>query len=140
MSGVAPGAPSDPPPGGRPVLRQVVAGLVAAESLLLVVAAVDVVVGALTSAPADPAAAWVLAGIVLVVAAGLAVAARGLAGGRRRARIPVLVWQVLQAAGAMSAALPGGALLRGALLGVSAAVVLGVLRNGIAPGAPDLPG
>jgi hypothetical protein len=100
---------------------------------LLLVAAVFLGVEAVLATPSEPAAAITLAVITAIAGTGLAAAARGVARAKRWSRSPVLVWQALQAAAAMSAVLPGGWYLRVVLLAASVLAGAGVLRRDVLP-------
>ena len=78
-------------------LALLVAGLVGLEALLLLAGAVFLVVEGLSADHESPAAAFALAAVAITVGVGLAVCARGVAGGLRWTRGPVLTWQLLQA-------------------------------------------
>jgi hypothetical protein len=108
-------------------LAFLVAALVGLEALLLLAGAVFLVAEGLTSDQEEPGAAIALAVVVLVIGAGLAFCARGVAHGLRWSRGPVLTWQLLQAGVGMpvSTAQP--------LVGVpllAVAIVVGVLIAG----------
>lgn len=117
---------------GRTILavRRAVALLVLAEGSLLVVAGGSLAVAAIGAVPDRRAADATLALIALAGGAGLLVVARGVAGGRAWSRSPVLVWQLLQAATAWSAALPGGWPMRTALLVFAVLAGVGVMVPG----------
>ena len=78
-------------------LALLVAVLVGLEALLLLAGAVFLVVEGLSADQESPAAAFALAAVAVTVGVGLAVCARGVAGGLRWTRGPVLTWQLLQA-------------------------------------------
>jgi hypothetical protein len=82
-------------------LAFLVATLVGIEALLLLAGAGFLIVEAATSDGGNLAAGVALAAIVVVVGAGLAICARGVLGGSRWTRGPVLTWQLLQAGVAM---------------------------------------
>lgn len=84
-----------------PAARVVAAG-VALEGLLLAAYAVFVVVESLRGEAQDRIGALVLAVVALALAAGLVAVARGVLTGRRWARSPALLWQVLQVLVALS--------------------------------------
>ena len=102
--------------------------------------AVSLAVGSVTQVATERGAAIALAVIAVLLAAGLAVAARASWRARRAARAPVVVWQILQAAlayDALQARSEWGVLLL--VLAVVAAVGAcwpGVLRDGRIPGEP----
>jgi hypothetical protein len=79
-------------------------------------------VSGITGHADDRLAAEIMAGLALLTAAGLAVAARGLFFGRRWARAPVLVWELimLPVGVSLAQAVPAA----GALVLASAAAVL----------------
>jgi hypothetical protein len=77
-------------------------------------------------------AAAVLTVLVLALGAGLALLARAVLRGRRWARSPVLVWQVLQASIAVPALGTRWA-LGAALLAACVVVGVGVLRDDVLP-------
>ena len=93
---------------GRPRALTVASVVVALEALGLLAAALVLAVQAFTAAPASDSATTstahpqavdaVLAGMALIVGAGLAACARGLAMSRGWARGPVVTWQLVQGA------------------------------------------
>lgn len=93
MSGV--GRTGDDAAPGRPSALLVAVALAAAEALLLVVVAGYVVVSTL-SGPGSLLPVVPLLVLPLAVAAGLALALRGLLRGRRWARAPIITWQLFQ--------------------------------------------
>jgi hypothetical protein len=109
-------------------LGLLVAGLVTLESVLLVVAAVALMVNAVTSDRDDPAALVALASIALFLGVGLAFCVRGVLRGLRWTRGPVLTWQLLQAGVGMPLSTSGAWWAGAPLLAV--AVVVGVLIAG----------
>ena len=82
-------------------LAWLVAALVGLEAAALLAGSVALVVEAVTSGSGNPGATIALAVVVVIVGAGLAFCARGVAQGRRWTRGPVLTWQLLQAGVAM---------------------------------------
>src|SRR5690242_21079356 len=78
-----------------PPAARAVAGGVALEGLLLGGYAVVVVVETVRGEAKDRIGALVLAVVALLLAAGLVAVANGILGGRRWARSPALVWQLL---------------------------------------------
>jgi hypothetical protein len=82
-------------------LAWLVAALVGLEAAALLAGSVALVVEAVTSDRGNPGATIALAVVVVIVGAGLAFCARGVAQGRRWTRGPVLTWQLLQAGVAM---------------------------------------
>lgn len=111
--------------------RRGVAAVVLAEGALLVLVGGYLGVESVVGTATQPAAALTLAVITLAVGVALLVAGRGVADGRRWSRSPILVWQLLQAAGASSSVLPGGWYVRGPLLTASIVAVVGLLRAGV---------
>jgi Na+-driven multidrug efflux pump len=109
-------------------LGLLVAALVALESALLIVAAVALLVNAVTSDRGDPAAPIALAAIALFIGVGLAICVRGVLRGLRWTRGPVLTWQLLQAGVGMPLSTSGAWWAGAPLLAVS--VVVGVLIAG----------
>lgn len=71
------------------------AALVALEGLAMVGVAVFFVIEVLTADPEDPARAWVTALLAVASAAGLVLTGRGLLHGRRWARAPALVTNLI---------------------------------------------
>ena len=116
------------PERSRNRLRLLVAALVAVEAALLIVAAVLLVVNAVTSDSGNPAALISLAAIALLIGVGLAFCVRGVLGGLRWTRGPVLTWQLLQAGVGMPLSTSGAWWAGAPLLAVS--VVVGVLIAG----------
>lgn len=116
--------PKRGPSGARPPLLLVVAALVGLEVLLLVAGAVYELEGLVVGKEAvDPVGAGALAATALVLAAGLAFCARGLARGAAWSRSPILVWQLLQLAAGLPA-FSGGSAWLGVLVGVPPVLVL----------------
>ena|SRR5689334_20792818 len=116
-----------PEPRGNP-LSALVAALVALEAVILLVAAVFLLVEALRSNGDDLAAGISLAAIAIVVGAGLAICARGVARGLRWTRGPVLTWQLVQAGVGMPLS-TSRAWWAGVLL-LAVAIIVGVLIAG----------
>jgi hypothetical protein len=115
-----------------PPAARVVAGGVALEGLLLAGYAVVVVVESLRGEAEDRIGALVLAVVALVLAGGLGAVATGILGGRRWARSPALVWQLLQVLVALSGTVEPRALAVG-LIVLAAAVALGLFRDDVIP-------
>jgi hypothetical protein len=82
-------------PDGKPTTLLACAGLVLLEALGLLAAAVFYVVEVLVASEDDLTRALVSSGLALVAAAGLALVARALLAGRRWARSPALVTNLL---------------------------------------------
>jgi hypothetical protein len=111
---------------------RVVAGGVALEGLLLAGYAVFVVVESVRGQAQDRVGALVLAVVALALAAGLAAVAWGVLEGRRWARSPGLVWQVLQVLVALSGTVePRAAAV--VLIVLAVAVALGLFRDDVIP-------
>jgi hypothetical protein len=111
---------------------RVVAGGVALEGLLLAGYAVLVVVESVRGQAQDRVGALVLAVVALALAAGLAAVAWGVLEGRRWARSPGLVWQVLQVLVALSGTVePRAAAV--VLIVLAVAVALGLFRDDVIP-------
>jgi hypothetical protein len=111
---------------------RVVAGGVAFEGLLLAGYAVFVVVESVRGQAQDRVGALVLAVVALALAAGLAAVAWGVLEGRRWARSPGLVWQVLQVLVALSGTVePRAAAV--VLIVLAVAVALGLFRDDVIP-------
>ena len=115
-----------------PVARRVVAAIVLLEAAVVAACGVYLAVEAAIGDVAERAGAVFLAVLAVALAGGLAAVGRAVAAGRRGARAPVLVWQVLQ----LTAAAPA---LRerwyvGVPLVVAAIVAaVGVLRSDVLP-------
>ncbi len=124
---------SEGPGAGRVSIaaRRAVALLVLAEAGLLIATGGYLAVATFGVAADQRAADATLAVIALIGGAGLAVVARGTAGGHAWSRSPVVVWQLLQAATAWSSALPGGWPVRATLLLVAVLAGAGVLLPGV---------
>lgn len=114
---------------GTPAAR-VVAGGVALEGLLLAAYAVVVVVESLRGEAQDRLGALVLAVVALALAAGLVAVATGVLAGRRWARSPALVWQLLQVLVALSGTVEPR-VLAVALIVLSVVVTLGLFRDDV---------
>jgi len=136
--------PAGPAGAAAPVVRLVVAGL-GVEVLVLAAVAVLYVLGTGRGEAASTGLALGSAALALALAALLGGSAVGMARGRRRGRVPALVWQVLQLLVAAQVVLQenGGSRTWWAALGVAAlaAVVGTALATGAAtralPVAPD---
>jgi hypothetical protein len=115
-----------------PLARALVAAGLALETLVLAGYALVVVVVALRGQAADRLGAVVLGATVLVLAAGLAAVTAGVAQGRRWARSPAVVWQLLQIAVAVPgfSAQPWAA---GAGVALAVAVGGGALLDDVVP-------
>ena len=109
---------------------RVVAGGVAFEALLLAGYAVFVVVESLRGEAQDRIGALVLAVVALALAGGLGAVATGVLAGRRWARSPALVWQLLQVLVALSGTLEPRALAV-VLVVLAVAVALGLFRDDV---------
>ena len=109
-----------------------VAGGVALEGLLLAGYAVFVVVESLRGEAQDRIGAVVLAVVALALAGGLGAVATGVLAGRRWARSPALVWQLLQVLVALSGTLEPRALAV-VLVVLAVAVALGLFRHDVIP-------
>jgi hypothetical protein len=122
-------APTDhesPERSGR--LRALVAALVAVEAALLLAAAVVLLVASARSGQKNAGELIALAAIAIAVGLGLALCARGVLGGLRWTRAPVLTWQLLQAAVGMPVSTTSSWWAGVPLLAL--AVVVGVLIAG----------
>jgi hypothetical protein len=117
---------------GRPALRGVVALLVLIESFVVLCYGVFLAVETVTAAATERVAAGFLAAITIGLAAGLAVAARSVARGRRAARAPVLTWQILQIAVA-APALSARWYIGVPLIVVAIVTGVGALRQDVLP-------
>jgi hypothetical protein len=111
---------------------RVVAGGVALEGLLLAGYAVFVLAESVRGEAQDRIGALVLAVAALALAAGLAAVAWGVLAGRRWARSPALVWQVLQVLVALSGTLEPRALAVVVIV-LAVAVALGLFRDDVIP-------
>ena len=120
--------PADPP-WHRPVRRAVAAAL-AVEALGAVLLAGGVLLDLGRGRAAEPGGAAVLAAVTVALALALLLLARGVLRRRPGVRVPVLVWQVIQALTAVEGATRSPALVAGQLLlGLVAGV--GVLLPGV---------
>jgi hypothetical protein len=115
-----------------PLAARVVAGGVALEGLLLAGYAGFVVVESVRDEAQDRIGALVLAAVASALAAGLGAVARGVLGGRRWARAPALVWQLLQILVALSGTVEPRALAVG-LIVLAVLVALGLFRDDVIP-------
>ena len=115
-----------------PPAARAVAGGVALEAVLLAGYAVAVVVETVRGEAEDRIGALVLAVVALLLAAGLGAVARGVLGGRRWARSPAFVWQLLQVLVALSGTVDPRALAVG-LVVLAVAVALGLFRDDVIP-------
>jgi hypothetical protein len=97
--GATAGAGAGRPGGTR--LRWLVAAVVALESVVLVGLAVAFVVESITGEASQLGAVLALAGVFLVVGAGLGACGYGVGKGLHWSRGPTLTWQLLQAGVAM---------------------------------------
>ena len=88
-----PGSPATP--GRAPTSVRAVAALVAVEGLLLLLGGVVEVAGAALGDPTDPAGTIVLGILALAAGVALGLVARGLLRGRRWARSPALLTQLI---------------------------------------------
>lgn len=123
----APRSPRVPAAGTRPALVvALVAAAVAETGALLGLG--GVYLGELADGrAAEPAVAGFAAGFALLVGAGLGFAAVGLWRGRRWARSPVMTWQLLQGAVAVSQLGSGSAVGAAAVGALAVAAVAAVL-------------
>jgi hypothetical protein len=110
----------------------VVAGGVALEVLLLAGYAVFVVVESVRGEAQDRVGALVLAVVALALAGGLGAVAIGVLAGRRWARSPALVWQLLQVLVALSGTVEPR-VLAVVLIVLAVAVGLGLFRDDVIP-------
>ena len=115
-----------------PPAARVVAGGVALEGLLLAGYAVVVVIESIRGEAKDRIGALVLALVTLVLAAGLGAVANGVLTGRRWARSPALVWQLLQVLVALSGTVDPRPLAVG-LIVLAVAVAVGLFRDDVIP-------
>jgi heme/copper-type cytochrome/quinol oxidase subunit 3 len=92
------GAPAASPGRRQVPARRVVVLAVLLEAAAVAAYAVFLVVETVRGPVTEPVAAVFLALLTLALAAALVLAARAVAAGRRAARAPVLVWQILQLA------------------------------------------
>jgi hypothetical protein len=111
---------------------RIVAGGVAVEGLLLAGYAVFVVVESVRGEAQDRIGALVLAMVALALAGGLGAVAAGVLAGRRWARSPALVWQLLQVLVALSGTVEPR-LLAVVLIVLAVAVGLGLFRDDVIP-------
>jgi hypothetical protein len=111
---------------------RVVAGGIALEALLLAGYAVFVVVESLRGEAQDRVGALVLAVVALALAGGLGAVAAGVLAGRRWARSPALVWQLLQILVALSGTVEPRPLAL-VLIVLAVAVALGLFRDDVIP-------
>ena len=111
---------------------RVVAGGVAFEGLLLAAYAVFVVVESVRGEAQDRIGALVLAVVALALAGGLGAVAAGVLTGRRWARSPALVWQLLQVLVALTGTVEPR-VLAVVLIVLAVAVALGLFRDDVIP-------
>ena len=109
-----------------------IAGGVALEASLLAGYAVFVVVESTRGQAQDRIGALVLALVALTLAGGLGAVAAGVLTGRRWARSPALVWQLLQVLVALSGAVEPR-VLAVVLVVLAIAVALGLFRDDVIP-------
>ena len=114
-----------------PAARVVAAG-VALEGLLLAGYTVFVVVESVRGEAEDRIGALVLAVVALALAGGLGAVAAGVLAGRRWARSPALVWQLLQVLVALSGTVEPRALAV-VLIVLAVALALGLFRDDVIP-------
>jgi hypothetical protein len=111
---------------------RVVAGGIALEALLLAGYAVFVVVESVRGEAQDRVGALVLAVVAFALAGGLGAVAAGVLAGRRWARSPALVWQLLQILVALSGTVEPRPLAL-VLIVLAVAVALGLFRDDVIP-------
>jgi hypothetical protein len=115
-----------------PPAARVVAGGVALEGLLLAGYTVFVVVESVRGEAQDRVGALVLAVVTLALGAGLGAVATAILQGRRWARSPAFVWQLLQVLVALSGSVEPRALAV-VLIVLAVAVALGLFREDVIP-------
>jgi len=122
------------------VIRRILATTVGVEATVVGGYGVWSAVGSVTQQATDRGAGIALAVAAMVLAAGLVVAVMATVRGRRAARAPIIVWQILQAALAKDAlterSLWGVVLLLLVVAALVGACWPGVLRDGAAPEKP----
>ena len=111
---------------------RVVAGGVALEGVLLAGYAVFVVVESVRGEAQDRIGALVLAVVALALAGGLGAVAAGVLRGRRWARSPALVWQLMQVLVALTGTVEPR-VLAVVLIVLAVAVALGLFRDDVIP-------
>lgn len=131
MPQTPPTAPA-PVPGAVPATVRTAVVLVLTEAAALTLAALGWLAGVVVGAREGSSVAWFLLAFVVGVAGVLVLSARTLRRGARGGRAPVVTWQLLQAATAVTvlqggAALPVAVVAAGAL--VVGAVVVGLLLS-----------
>ena len=109
-----------------------VAGGVALEGLLLAGYAFLVVVESVRGEAQDRVGALVLAAVALALAGGLGAVAAGVLRGRRWARSPARVWQLLQVLVAITGTVEPR-VLAVVLIVLAVAVALGLFRDDVIP-------
>jgi hypothetical protein len=112
------------------VVRRVVAAAMCSEAIVVIGAGFVLAIGTLLANASSRAGAAFMALLVLLAGGGLVVVALGLWRGRRAARAPALVWQVLQLAVAVPA-LGSRPLIGVPLIGLAVVVTAGLLIPGI---------
>ncbi len=127
--GAVPGSAADPGPEPLRVLRQLVAALVLAEALLLLGASAGLAVATVRDPNEQVAASAFIVVIGLVAGVALAWCARGVLGGARWSRGPIVTWQLVQIGVSMPLALSTAWWL-GIPLFVVGLVVLGTVAGG----------
>jgi len=117
-------------------VRQIVAAIVCAESIVVIVYGFVLGIETLVDRPASFVGSAFLALLVVLLGAGVASVSLGLWRGQRWSRSPALVWQALQASVAVPALGPrpqiGVPLLVAAVL-----VVVGAFTPGVVEESPD---
>lgn len=123
--------PSIPPPDTVPRALTVVIGAVLLEALALAVAAVGALVVLLRGGSTAPGVVLAVALFSAAVAAVLVLGARGLLAGRRWSRGPVITWQLLQGATAVTVLQAVGSPWAWAALGLAALVVVLLMTRAV---------
>jgi hypothetical protein len=104
-------------------VRRILITTVGIEAVILGGYGLDLVIKSATQKGTEAGAGFALAGMAVVLCAGLALVGRAAARGASRARAPIIVWQILQAAVAKEAISAGSAW--GPVLAVLAVVAVG---------------
>jgi len=119
------------------VIRRILVSTVGAEGALVGGYGVVLAVDSFTERATERGAAVALVAVAVTLAGGLGLAAVGAWRGRRAARAPIVVWQILQAAVAKEALSArstwGIVLIVTAVVAIVTAVWPGVLASGTAP-------
>lgn len=117
------------------MVRAILGCIVLIEAIAVIGYGVFLGVETVVATATQRSAAAVLAALVVAIGAALAVLARAALGGRRGARAPIVVWQILQASVGYPALstlwYAGVALIACAMLAIVAVFIPGVIEDGV---------